>query len=119
MNRLDKAIADFEDESLDLDLGQRLSLLRDGLSLASYDILKVVNKFGSNCPHLAEMEYKHNECLKRYKIMHKLYMEQMQQNKMLGKAQNDGMESKDFLQKIKKEKGSISDIVRDLKPSDN
>jgi len=111
VNRLDKAIEDFEDETLDLDLAERISNLRDALTWAAFDRLKTIQKFGLKSAESEELEFKQIECMKQYKIIDQLHRSQLQQNKALGKAQNDGMDSKDMLRKIKDMKSSMGEIV--------
>lgn len=119
MDRLDKAIADFEDETLDLTMGDRITNLRSALALVAFERLKRVQKFGKKInKECEELEFKQVECQKMFKVIENMYYSQLKQNKILGKAQNDGMD-KEFLKKIKEQKSSIGDIVRDLKPSDN
>ncbi len=112
MNRLDKAIRDFEDETLDLSLGDRISLLRDALQWAAYDRLKMIHEYGSKSPEAAEMEFKQVECLKQFNIIDKMYRAQLQQNKMLGKAQEEGMD-KEWLKYVKNS-NSLGSIVRNM-----
>lgn len=119
MNRLDKAIFDFEDETLDLSLGDRISNLRSALQWSAFERIKRINELGTKAEESAELDFKQTESQKLFKIIENMYYSQLRQNKMLGKAQDEGMSSKDFLQKIKSEKSSMGDIVRSLKPSNN
>ena len=118
MDRLDRAIRDFEDESLDLTMGERISILRSALQWAAFERLKRIQKLGKKAPESEELDFKQIECQKQYKIIDQMYMSQLRQNKLSGKAFEDGL-GKDFLRKIKEEKGSMGEIVRDLKPSQN
>lgn len=112
MSRLDQAIKDFEDETLNFSLGERLSRLRDALTYAAYERIKVINKFGTRVIDADEGEYKLKECLKQYKIMEGLYKEQVKQNKELGKAKDEGMGS-DWLRRVK-ESNPLGSIVRNM-----
>lgn len=119
MNRLDRAILDFEDETLDLDMGERVCMLRTALTWAAYDRMKRIHKHGLKSEESKDLDFKQTECQKLFRIIENMYYSQLKQNKMLGKAQDDGMKAKDFLMRIKNEKSSMSEIVRSLKPEDN
>lgn len=118
MDRLDRAIRDFEDETLDLSMGDRITNLRNALTWAAYERLKRIQKVGKKSEEGEDLDFKQIECQKQFKLIEGMFFSQLKQNKLLGKAQDDGM-GKDFLQRIKEEKGSMGDIVRDLKPSQN
>lgn len=110
--RLDKAIADFEDESLDISLGERVSRLRSALMYNAYEALKRVGKSeDKNRPfdeddHLSRMKY--------FKDIEKMYISEIKMNKLLGKSEDQV--NKEFLKRIKEEKSSMGDIVRDIRP---
>ena len=112
--RLDKAIAEFEDETLDLSMGDRIAGLRNALMWDAYHNLK---KIGKSVEKKAEEEkhIDHIERMKYFKEMEKMYVSELKMNKVLGKS-NDNMD-KEFLKRIKEEKSSIGDIVRDLNPA--
>ena len=118
MNRLDRAIADFEDETLDITMGERISNLRSALTWAAFERLKRIHKLGKKSAESEDLDFKQIECQKQFKLIDQMYQSQIRQNKLTGKAQDDGMD-KDWLKKIKEQKGSMGDIVRDLKPSEN
>lgn len=118
MNRLDRAIKDFEDETLDLTMGERISNLRTALTWAAYERIKRIHKVGIKSKQGADLDFKQVETQKQFKLIEQMYYSQLRQNKLLGKAQDEGMD-KDWLKKIKELKGSMGEIVRDLKPSEN
>ena len=129
-DKLDKAIADFEDESLDLSLGERITSLRSALTKAAIDVMKkkfkVEQMRGTTLKEemtaltfVKEEQAKVNDCFKMLSIIERLFKSQVAQNKMLGKGSEAGMASADFLKKIKEETGSMGDIVRSLRPSEN
>lgn len=123
MDRLDKAIRDFEDEELDLTMGERISNLRSALTWAAFDRLKKINKSGTKSAESEELEFKQIECLKQFKLIDQMYTSQLRHNKLSGKALDDGM-GKDFLKHLKEMKSSIGDIVAKIpitiqSPSDN
>lgn len=109
MDRLDEAIAHFADETLDLTLGERISLLRDALMWNAYQALARIKKHGTKNPLSEEEEYKQEECMKHFKIMEKMYESQIKANKMSGKTQ-ESMKM-EFMNQIKEIKSSIGDII--------
>ena len=111
MNRLDRAILDFEDETLDLDMGERVCMLRTALTWAAYDRMKRIHKHGLKSEESKDLDFKQTECQKLFRIIENMYYSQLKQNKMLGKAQDDGMKAKDFLMRIKNQTGSLADII--------
>lgn len=112
-NRLDAAISDFEDETLDLSLGERISNLREAITWAAFHRLKLLHKYGKKSKEAEDLEYKQVETWKAFKVIETLYYSQIKQNKMLGKSQDDGMD-KDFLKRIKEQKSTIGAIVREI-----
>ncbi|MEO6637975.1 MAG: hypothetical protein ABIN25_06840, partial [Ginsengibacter sp.] len=60
-NRLDKAIAAFEDETLDLTLGERISGIRAALLHNVLNLIKRSNKTGKKSEAEKEEESKHIE----------------------------------------------------------
>ena len=118
MSRLDKAIRDFEDENSDLTMGERISNLRTALSWAAFERIKTIHKLGTKAEESIEEDYKQTECQKKFKIIDQMYNSQLKQNKLTGKANEDGM-GEEFLRKIKEQKSSIGDIVRDIDSVNN
>lgn len=113
-DKLDEAIAAFEDETLELTLGERISGLRQALLWNSYHAIKRIKRFGTKHPISEEEDYKQVECMRHFKDIEKMYTSEVKANKLLGKS-DDAMNN-DFLKKIKEMKSSIGDIVRDLNP---
>lgn len=112
MNRLDRAIADFEDESLDLSMGERISNLRTALTWAAYERIKRIHKLGKKSQEAEDLDFKQVETQKQFKLIEQMYYSQIKQNKLSGKAQDDGMD-KDWLKKIK-ESSTLGSIVRNM-----
>jgi hypothetical protein len=108
-DKLDEAIAEFEDETLDLTLGERISGLRQALLWNSYHAIKRIKKFGSKHPISEEEEYKQIECMRHFKDIEKMYTSEVKANKLLGKS--DDVINNAFLKKIKEMKSSIGDII--------
>lgn len=112
-NRLSRAIADFENEDLDISLGERVSRLRSALMYDAYEALKRIGK-AKNKREAEAKEVDHLERMKYFKDIEKMFISEIRMNKLLGKSE-DQM-NKDFLRRIKEEKGSLGDIVRDIRP---
>lgn len=110
MDRLDRAIRDFEDETLDLTMGERISNLRSALTWAAFERLKRIQKLGKKAPESEELDFKQIECQKQFKLIDQMYTSQLRHNKLLGKALDDGM-GKDFLKQLKGMKSSIGEII--------
>lgn len=117
MNRLDRAIRDFEDENSELSLGERISAIREALMWNAHEAMKRINQFGKKDPISEEEDYKQTECMRWFKELEKLYNSQIKMNKILGKKENSI--DQDFIHKIKGMKGSIGEIVREIQPSKN
>lgn len=108
-DRLDIAIEQFEDESLDLTLGERVSILRQALTLNAFEALKRVKKHGSKSVISEEEEYKQVECMKHFKVIEQMYACEIKMSKLTGKT-SDRMTS-EFMDAIKKMKGSVGEII--------
>ena len=113
MDRLDRAIAEFEDETSTLTIGERVSLLRMALFWNSFDAIKKIKKYGKKHPISEDEDYKQIECMRQFKDIEKMYYSEVKTNKLLGK--NEGKVNDDFLKAIRSMKSSIGAIVRDLK----
>ncbi len=81
-DKLDKAIADFEDETLDLSLGDRISNLRSALTWAAFERIKRVQKLGKKAEESEELRFKQVETWKWFKIVEQMYYSQLKQNKL-------------------------------------
>ncbi len=108
-DRLDIAIEQFEDESLDLTLGERVSILRQALTLNAFEALKRVKKHGSRSVISEEEEYKQVECMKHFKVIENMYACEIKMSKLTGKTA-DRMNN-DFLNAIKEMKSSIGPVI--------
>lgn len=113
IERLIRAIDDFEDESLDLTLSDRIANIRNALMWAAFEGLKSISKLEEKNDEVEVFEFQQEASMKQFKIMEKLYESQIKTNKLLGKK--DDKINSDFLQALKGMKSSLSPIVRDLK----
>lgn len=112
MDRLDHAIAQFEDETLPLSLGDRVSLLRNALLLNAFQTIQRIKKHGTKNPVSEEEEYKQVECMKHFKIIESMYNSEVKANKAAGKT-GEAL-TLDFMKQIKEMKGSIGDIIQNI-----
>lgn len=112
MDKLDLAIAAFEDESSDLTLGERVSILRDALMWNAFHALKRIKKLGTKSPISAEEEFKQIECMKHFKEIEKMYTSTVKMNKLMGKS--DDKMNNDFLKVVKEMKSTMGEIERRL-----
>ena len=110
MSRLDKAIADFEDETLELSLGERISGLRQALLFVQFEKIKSVN---SRAKVLAEDDERVIEITKWFKELEKLYTLQLRMNKITGKSE-DSKSDNEWLKKYKESNSSLGSIVRNM-----
>lgn len=113
MNRLDRAIQDFEDENSDLTLGERISNLRTALTWAAFERMKKIHQLGTKAEQSAEEDYKQTECQKKFKTIEHMYNSQMKQNKLMGKSQEADLD-KEWIRKLKESDSSLGSIVRNM-----
>src|SRR6478735_8104344 len=109
MDKLDIAIAQFADETLEITMGERLNLLGDALMWNAYQMMARIKKHGTKNPLSEEEQYKQEECMNQYNIMRKMYEYQMKANKMSGKTQ-ESMNA-EFMKHLREMKSSIGDII--------
>ena len=117
MNRLDKAIEDFEDENSTLTLGERIAGLGEALMWNSFESIKMVNKHGSKSEINEEEEYKQEKCMKLFKELEKMYLSKLKSNKIEGKS--DDNLHREWIQKMKQSQGSLGSIVVEQKTNRN
>ena len=110
---LDRAIEQFEDETLDLSMGERIAILRNALMWDAYHKLKAIGKKRSQGLPFEE-DQDHLDRMKYFKDIERMYISELNMIKRLGKS-TDSMD-KEFLKRIKEEKSSIGEIVRDISP---
>lgn len=108
-DKLDAAIEVFQNEDLDLNLGERVCLLRDALLWNAFTMMQRAKKQGTKGKVSEEDEFKHMECMRLFKDIEKMYYSEIKMNKASGKASEAS--GSDFMQRIKKQKSSIGDIV--------
>lgn len=113
MDRLDRAIAEFEDETSDLTLGERVSALRLALIYNAFDAIQKIKKHGKKSPISEEEEYRQIECMKHFKDIEKMYVSQARADKLMGRS--DDKINTEFLKAIRGMKSSLQPIVRSLK----
>ena len=117
MNRLDKAIQDFEDKNSDLTLADRISGLREALMWNAFDGIKLISKEGAKSEISEETESKQKKCMELFKILEKMYISGLKSNKIEGKS-DDSMD-KEWIQKMKQSQSSLGSIVIEQKINRN
>lgn len=117
MDKLDVAIAAFEDESSDLTLGERVSILRDALMWNAFNTLKRIKKHGTKSPISEDEEYKQIECMKHFREIEKMYTSTVKMNKLTGKSE-DKMND-EFMQAVRNMKSTMGDIEQRLDANTN
>lgn len=115
MDKLDLAIAAFEDENEKITLGERVSILRDALMWNAFHALKRVKKHGKKSPISEEEEFKQIECMKHFKEIEKMYTSKVKMDKLMGKS--DDKVNDEFLKALREMKSSLQPIVRNLSQS--
>lgn len=113
MDRLDKAIAEFEDEASEVPFSERFSNLRKALMWNAFETIKKVKKNGLKDPVSDEDLYIQDQCSKQFRIMEKAYESELKMARNTGKKPEDVDAA--YLQKIIKMKSTIGDIVRETK----
>lgn len=108
-DRLDIALEQFEDETLDLSLGERMAILRDAMMWHAFKTILKVKKHGSKDPVSEDEHYKQEECMRQFSLMEKMYAAQVKNDKLLGKSQETS--KSEFLKKVKSMKSSVGDII--------
>lgn len=112
MDKLDQALAQFDDETLDITLGERISGLRQALMWNAFRTMQRVKKSGTKDPISEEEQYKQEECMKHFKIIETMYNSELKANKAAG-ISTEKMNSQ-MLQKIKDMKSSLGSIITNI-----
>ncbi|MEO7049612.1 MAG: hypothetical protein ABI091_30190 [Ferruginibacter sp.] len=110
MDKLDNAIAAFEDENSELPFSERFSMLRWAWLDNAFDTMKVIKKKGIKNPVSEDATYIQEQGIKQFSLMEKMYNMELKAGEKKGKKQEDI--DTDWLKEIKKSKSSIGDIVR-------
>lgn len=113
MDKLDKAIAEFEDERSPLTFSERFSNLRQAFMWSAFKNIKDIKRFGKQCEMSEDEQYIQEECLKQFTILEKMYMSELRANKLEGR--NKGDIDRDWLKKIKDSTSTVGSIVQNLK----
>jgi hypothetical protein len=110
MDKLDNAIAAFEDENSELPFSERFSMLRWAWLDNAFDTMKFIKKKGIKNPVSEDATYIQEQGIKQFSLMEKMYNMELKAGEKKGKKQEDI--DTDWLKEIKKSKSSIGDIVR-------
>jgi hypothetical protein len=109
-DKLDKAIAAFEDENSEKPFSERFSLMRWGWMYNAYETMKYIKKNGAKNPISDNKRYIQEEGIRQFGIMEKMYNSELKAGEKKGKKQEDI--DTEWLKEVKKMKSSIGDIVR-------
>jgi hypothetical protein len=112
-DKLDKAIAAFEDENSEKPFSERFSLMRWGWMDNAYETMKYIKKNGAKNPISDNKRYIQEEGIKQFSIMEKMYNLELKAGEKKGKKQEDI--DTEWLKEVKKMKSSMGSIVRDMR----
>lgn len=112
-DKLDNAIAAFEDENSDTPFSERFSQMRWGWLDNAYDTMKYIKKNGIKNPISENKRYIQEEGIKQFSIMEKMYNLELKAGEKKGKKQED-IES-EWMKEVRKMKSSMGSIVRDMR----
>lgn len=110
MDRLDQAIAAFEDENSDVPFSLRFSDLRSAFMWNAFETIKHIKKHGLKAPISAEAEYIQIEGMKQFRQLEKLYEAEMRAAARIGKGEKDV--DKEWITRIRESPSTLGDIVR-------
>lgn len=110
MDKLDKAIAEFEDESSDVPFSERITMMGRAWSDNALETMKFIKKNGIKNPVSEDKRYIQEEGIKQFAIMVKMYNLELKVATQSGKKASD-IDS-EWLQRIKKKESSVGNIVR-------
>lgn len=110
MDRLDKAIKEFEDETSDVPFSIRLSNLRSAWMWNVFETMKDIKKHGKNSQMSEEKIYIQEQGIKQFALIEKMYNSELKAAKAEGKKVVDV--DSEMLKKIKEKESSIGAIVR-------
>lgn len=112
IDKLDRAIAEFEDEDSELPFSERFSNLRKALMWNAFETIKRVKKNGLKDPVSDEDLYIQDQCSKQFRIMEKAYESELKMARSAGRKPEDI--DIDYMKKIKEMKSTLSPIVRNM-----
>lgn len=113
MDRLEKAIAEFTDDTLDLSLSVRMSNLRSAWLWKTFKYFSDIQKNGLKSKLTEEEEYKMIEGMKQFEKLERMYAAEVRAAKLEGKNSEDV--GKDWIKQLKDTPSEIGSIVRDLR----
>lgn len=112
MDRLDRAIEDFFDETSELSFSEKFSNLRQAYMWNAIHAMKLIQKNGKKHPRSEDEDYKQVEGMKQFRNLEKMYMAELKANKIEGK--NSEELDKEWIRKIKESNSSLGSIVRSM-----
>jgi hypothetical protein len=115
MDKLDNAIAAFEDENSELPFSERFSMLRWAWLDNAFDTMKFIKKKGIKDPVSENARYIQEEGIKQFSLMEKMYNMELKAGEKSSKNQDDV--DAEWLNRIKRSPSSMGSIVRDMRDS--
>lgn len=115
MDKLDKAIAAFEDEESDIPFSERFSMLRRAWMDNAFETMMFIKKKGLKEPLSEEKRYIQEEGIKQFSIMEKMYNSELKAAEKSGKKQDDV--DNEWLKRIKEIPSTMGSVVRDMRES--
>lgn len=112
-DKLDDAIAAFEDESSEIPFSERFSRLRWAWMDNAFQTMMYIKKNGIKNPISENKRYVQEEGIKQFGIMEKMYNLELKAGEKKGKKQEDI--DTEWLKEVKKMKSSMGSIVRDMR----
>lgn len=110
MDKLDRAIAAFEDPESDEPFSERINALRKGWTDNAFETMKFIKANGLKNPVSEDKAYIQIEGIKQFRIMEKMYEAELRLAARTGRTKDDI--DADWLKKIKESPSTLGDIVR-------
>lgn len=110
MDKLDKALAAFNDENSDMPFSERFSMLRRAWMDNAFETIVYIKKNGAKNPISEDKRYIQEEGIKQFSLMEKMYNAELKAAERSGKKQVDV--DMEWLKKIKEGESTMGNIVR-------
>ena len=117
MDKLDKALAAFNDENSDMPFSERFSMLRRAWMDNAFETIVYIKKNGAKNPVSEDKRYIQEEGIKQFSLMEKMYNAELKAAERSGKKQVDV--DMEWLKKIKEGESTMGNVVRDMRDSPN
>ena len=117
MDKLDRALAAFNDENSDMPFSERFSMLRRAWMDNAFETIVYIKKNGAKNPVSEDKRYIQEEGIKQFSLMEKMYNAELKAAERSGKKQVDV--DMEWLKKIKEGESTMGNVVRDMRDSPN